>query len=90
MANHKSAIKRAKQNEKRRLRNKDQRSKMKTVVKKVETAVTAGDSEAAKNELLAAIRILDKSASKKLIHKNKAARKKSALTRKVNRLAAGT
>lgn len=89
MANHKSAMKRARQNEKRRIRNREERSKMKTVVKKVETAITQTDSETAGSHIQAALRTLDKSVSKGIIHKNKAARKKSILTRKVNRLASG-
>lgn len=90
MANHKSAEKRASQNEKRRTRNRDHRSRMKTIIKKVETAVSAKESESAAGRLSAALRVLDKSASKGIIHRNKAARKKSRLTRKVNRLSSGT
>ena len=86
MANHPSAKKRARQNEKRRLRNRQHRSKMRTVVKKVETAISGKDAETASNSLKDAIRILDKSATKGIIHKNLASRKKSILTKKVNRL----
>jgi small subunit ribosomal protein S20 len=88
VANHKSAIKRVRQNRKRNERNRQQRSKMRTLIKNVETALAEQNSEKAQTDLAAAIRILDKSASKGLIHKNKAARKKSALTRHLNRLAA--
>lgn len=89
MANHKSAIKRARQNLKRNERNRQQRSRMRTILKNTEAAIAQKDGEKAKTCLLDAVRILDKSASKGLIHKNKAARKKSILTKKVNRIAAG-
>ncbi len=62
---------------------------MRTQVKKVETAITSKDAEKAGSYLQEALRVLDKSASKGIIHKNQAARKKSNLTRKVNHLAAG-
>jgi small subunit ribosomal protein S20 len=62
---------------------------MKTVVKKVEVAVSENNAETAQQQLPDALRILDKSVSKGIIHKNKAARKKSNLTRKVNGLSAG-
>ncbi len=89
MANHKSAFKRARQNLKRNERNRQQRSRMRTILKNTEAAIAQKDGEKAKTCLLDAVRILDKSASKGLIHKNKAARKKSILTKKVNRIAAG-
>jgi len=89
LANHKSAIKRARQNLKRNERNRQQRSRMRTILKNTEAAIAQKDGEKAKTCLLDAVRILDKSASKGLIHKNKAARKKSILTKKVNRIAAG-
>ncbi len=61
---------------------------MKTEIKKVETAIAAKDPENAGSYLQDALRVLDKSVSKGIIHKNQAARKKSNLTRKVNRLSA--
>jgi len=61
---------------------------MRTLIKKVERAVSSKNAEEAQNHLPDALRILDKSASKGLIHKNQAARKKSRLSRKVNGLAA--
>ncbi len=88
MANHKSAIKRVRQNLKRNERNRQARSRMRTLIKKVERAVSSKNAEEAQNHLPDALRILDKSASKGLIHKNQAARKKSRLSRKVNGLAA--
>ena len=82
MANIKSAIKRIRQNEKRRLRNRAIRSKVRSSVKLVtssieEKAGTVGDA------YLQAVRVLDKSVTKGVIHKNTAARKKSRLARRV-------
>ena len=62
---------------------------MRTEVKKVEVAIASKDAEKAGGSLQDALRILDKSASNGIIHKNQAARKKSNLTRKVNQLSAG-
>jgi len=87
LANHASAIKRMRQSSKRALLNKQHRSRMKTQVKKVESLITEKDIEGAKTSLPGALRILDKSVTKGIIHKNNAARKKSALTKKVNQLA---
>ena len=89
MANHKSAMKRARQNVKRNERNRQQRSRLKTTLKHLEEAISENNAEEAQSRLLTTVRLLDKSASKGLIHKNKAARKKSNLTKKVNQLAAG-
>ncbi|MDX1764699.1 MAG: 30S ribosomal protein S20 [bacterium] len=88
MANHKSAMKRARQNIKRNERNRQQRSRLKTTLKHLEEAISEKNAEEAQNRLMATVRLLDKSASKGLIHRNKAARKKSNLTKKVNQLAA--
>ena len=77
MANSKQAKKRAVQSEKRRQHNASRRSMMRTLVKKVIAAIEAGDKEAATSALAAATPILDRYATKGLIHKNKAARHKS-------------
>lgn len=83
MANIKSQIKRNRQNEKAREANKAVRSEMKTRTKRAEAAADAGADDAA--ELAqAAIKRIDKAASKGVIHKNQAARRKSRLMRKVN------
>ena len=87
MANIKSAKKRALVIEKKTLRNKSIKSKVKTYVKKVETAIEAGDKEAANTALLATISEINKAASKGIYHKNTAARKVSRLTKAVNKLA---
>ena len=59
---------------------------MKTNIKKFETAVAGNDREAAQSAYKTAVRTVDRAANKNLIHKNKAARRKSALTRKLNEL----
>jgi small subunit ribosomal protein S20 len=89
VANIKSQIKRNRQNEGRRLRNKAVRTQLKTAAKKVRTAVTEGEAEAAGRELSAVIRQLDKAASKGVVHKRAAARRKSRLTKAVNAASSG-
>jgi len=84
MANIKSQIKRNKQNETRRERNKAVKSALRTSQKKVQTAVADGDAEAAVARQREAARALDKAASKGVMHKRTAARKKSRLARQVN------
>ncbi len=81
-----SAMKRARQAEKRNLRNTAVRSAVKTIIKKVESAVSSGNKEDAGKTLIDVIRTLDKAASKGVIHRNTASRKISRLTRKVNAL----
>jgi len=89
MPNIKSAIKRAKTNEKRRLRNASLKSALRTAIKHAEQAIAAGtDVEAAKAAVQAAQRKLDKAVTKGIIHKNAAARKKSRLAKKLNALSA--
>ena len=83
MANHKSALKRAKQNEKRRLRNKMTKSVMKNAVRNVVEAKEAGDDNTEKL-LRKAQSTIAKAAKKGVLHKNTAARKISRLTRAVN------
>jgi len=86
MPNIKSAIKRVKTSEARNASNTTEKSAMRTAVKKVEAAVTVNDKAAAQEALKVATRSLDKAATKGLIHKNAAARKKSRLMKKVNAL----
>lgn len=86
MANSKQAKKRAVQSEKRRQNNASRRSMMRTLVKKVIAAIGSGDKEVATKELAAATPILDRYASKGLIHKNKAARSKSRLNAAIKAL----
>ena len=87
MAHHKSAIKRIKQNAKRNARNRHQKSTLKTYIKKVREAVESNDKAAAEAALKAAIPVIDKTATKGVIHKANSARSVSRLTRLVNTLA---
>ncbi|SFD24499.1 30S ribosomal protein S20 [Pseudoalteromonas denitrificans] len=86
MANIKSAKKRALTSEKRRKHNASRRSMMRTFFKKVIAAIEAGDKEAATLAFNAAVPVLDRYATKGLIHKNKAARNKSRLSAKIKAL----
>ncbi|MBA6293125.1 30S ribosomal protein S20 [Colwellia sp. MB3u-70] len=86
MANSKQAKKRAVQSEKKRQHNASRRSMMRTLLKKVHTAIDSGDKEKATLEMGIATPILDRYASKGLIHKNKAARSKSRLNTKIKSL----
>ena len=88
MANIKSAIKRARQNIKLRAHNASARSMYRTYIKNVLKAVEAGDVEAAKAAYTKAQPIIDKAASKGLVHKNKAARIKSRLVARLKAMAA--
>jgi small subunit ribosomal protein S20 len=81
---NKSAIKRAVQSEKRRLRNSHVKSTMKTNIKKVLVALKDKDKENLESTFMAAIAYIDRAASKKVIHKNNAARRVSRLAKKVN------
>lgn len=83
MPQHKQAIKRVRQNEKRRQHNRKQRSKMNTLVNKV---LETTDKEEAQELHKKAVSYLDKMTNKGKIHRNNAARKKSKLTKHVNNL----
>lgn len=83
MPQHKSAIKRVRQTEKRNTRNTTRRSKLRTLIKKVLTSTDKAQGEAAYKE---AVAYIDKMSLKGIIHKNNAARKKSSLTKHVNNL----
>ncbi|WP_327086428.1 30S ribosomal protein S20 [Nonomuraea sp. NBC_01738] len=88
MANIKSQIKRNKQNEKARLRNKAVKSSLKTAVRKFREAAEQGNTEEAAVLQRAASRQLDKAVSKGVIHKNQAANRKSAIAKQAAALAA--
>ena len=88
MANIKSAIKRARQNEKRRMHNASARSMYRTFVKNVVKAVEAGNKEAAAAAFAKAQPVIDKAAGSGLIHKNKADRIKSRLSAHIKAMAA--
>jgi len=83
VANIKSQIKRNRQNEKARLRNKSVKSSLKTAIRKFNEAFEAGNLELATTLQRDASRKLDKAASKGVIHKNQAANRKSAIAKKV-------
>ena len=85
--NIKSAKKRILVAETKAARNKAIRSKVKTYVKKVEAAITAGDKAAAQAALLAATSEIDKATTKGVFHKNTASRKVSRLSKAVNAMA---
>jgi len=87
VANIKSQIKRNRQNEKRHDRNKAVRSELKTRVKRAVDAAQQGDEKAA-DIAKSAVKRLDKAASKGIIHKNAAARRKSRLQKRINQAAA--
>ena len=84
MANIKSASKRVLITQKATEKNKAAKSLMKTNIKKFDAAASGNDHDAAERAYKTAIKTVDRAATKGLIHKNKAARKKSALTLKLN------
>lgn len=84
MANHKSAIKRARQNEVRRLRNRAVKTRVKNVVKQVQTVVADSASDNAVGELNTAKATIAKAAKKGVLHRKTAARKISRLSKLVN------
>ncbi len=88
MATHKSALKRYRQSLKRRERNRKVKGGIRKGTKRIYMALEAGDIETAREWLQITIKRLDKAAEKGIIHKNNAARRKSRLTRMVNRAAA--
>ena len=87
MANHKSALKRVRQNEKRKEINRSNRSKLRTSIKKLRTAVAGSDKTVSGELLLSSVSLIDKAVNKGIIHRNTAARHKSRLTKHVNALA---
>jgi len=83
MANHASAKKRVRRNEKRADMNKSQRSRIRTFIKKVEMAISAKDADAAKDALRLAQPVLQKGAVSGILHKNAVARKLSRLSARI-------
>jgi small subunit ribosomal protein S20 len=86
MANHKSAAKQARRNEKRRLRNRWWRSRLRTETRKLREAVERGDADTAQSLLPSLLGLYDRTAKAGVIHINTADRSKSRLQRSVNRL----
>lgn len=82
MANIKSQIKRNKTNEQDRLRNKSVKSSLRTAVRRFHEAVESGDSDTARTAERRAAQMLDKAASKGVIHKNQAANRKSEISKR--------
>jgi small subunit ribosomal protein S20 len=89
LANTKSALKAMRVAEKRRVRNRGLRSRMRTFVKRAQIAVSGGAGEETVEAVQQAISVIDRSASKGIIHPNQAARRKSRLMKKLNHLQAG-
>ena len=83
MANTRSAIKRIRQNQKRRLRNRHFRGRARTTIKQARQAMTAEDLETARAKTLDAVRALDKAAEKGVLHKNNASRRKSRIMKQL-------
>ena len=90
MANIKSQIKRNKQNEKRHQRNIASKSSLKTSSKKVQAAISEGDADTALELQRQTSRMLDKAASRGVLHKKTAARRKSRLAKAVHGASAGS
>jgi small subunit ribosomal protein S20 len=88
LANHKSALKRARQNEERRMRNKSTKTRIKNIVKDVRLDVIENSKESALMKLDTAKSIIDKAAKKGVIHKKTASRKISRLSKTVNAIPA--
>jgi small subunit ribosomal protein S20 len=84
LANHKSAEKRTRQNEKRQMRNKAIKTRIKHLTKDVRMSSNVGSQEAALDKLNAAKSLIDKAAKKHVIHKKTAARKISRLSKLIN------
>ncbi len=88
LANHKSALKRIRTSERRRVRNRIYISRARTEIKKARAQIGSGDLNAAREATLAAIRTLDMAAAKGILHRNNAARRKSRLMKRLNALEA--
>jgi small subunit ribosomal protein S20 len=88
MANHKSAVKRMRQTERKNEVNSRNRSTLRTQIKSLRAAVDSGDANSAKTILNETVSVIDKSVQKGVLHKNAAARHKSRLTATVNKISA--
>ncbi len=88
MANHKSAEKRIRQTERRNEVNRRNRSRLRTQVKALRTAIAAGDQGQAQTALKETVALIDKAIQKGVLHRNAAARYKSRLTVRVNQMTA--
>lgn len=88
MPNHKSAEKRDRQNARRNEVNTANRTRLRTTIKKLRSALAAGDAQEAQQLLPQTVSVIDKSVQKGVLHRNTAARHKARLTSHVNELAA--
>ena len=87
MANIKSSAKRDEKSKELRAKNRAAKTELKTMVKKFDAAVVDGNKDEAVNAYKVAVKTVDRAAGKGLLHKNNAARKKSAMTKKLNEMA---
>ncbi|MEL6345129.1 MAG: 30S ribosomal protein S20 [Myxococcota bacterium] len=85
MANHKDALKRIRQNKKRRARNRQYRSQMRNRIKRIQSALSDGDLERAEAQFSQAVSIIQRTAQKGVIHKKQAARRVSRLSAEIKR-----
>lgn len=90
MAHSPSALKRWRQNERRKARNKPVRSSARTAVRKARETITGGSQDEAQAAIREAMSVLDRAAKRRVIHPNAAARKKSRLMLQLNKVASGT
>ena len=84
MANTKSALKRVRSSEKRRVRNRRVRSETRTYIKKARAQIEAGELEEAQKSVAQAVRVLDKAAERGILHRNNVTRRKSRLMQSLN------
>jgi small subunit ribosomal protein S20 len=88
MPNHKSAEKRVRQSERRRLVNRSNRARLRTSIKELRAALSGGDAKEAKSLLPETVSEIDKAVQKGVLHRNAAGRHKARLTARVNQAAA--
>jgi len=88
LANHASALKRARQSEKRRMQNRMRKGEMRTAIKQVNTAVAAGDKDTANKALQSAIPLIDRAGQRGVIHRRQASRSVSRLVARVKAMSA--
>lgn len=88
MANHFSALKRARQTEKRTAANRASKSRLRTTLRRLRTALTAGKSDEAAKAFNETVSVLDKSVQKGVLHKNTASRYKSRLSARLGKATA--
>jgi small subunit ribosomal protein S20 len=87
MANHFSALKRARQTEKRTARNRNNRSQLRSALRKMRESIAAGNREQAEQNYRETVSVLDKAIQKGVLHQNTASRYKSRLSARVRALA---